>query len=140
MRQRAWLDVAPRNDKGKAGLSRLEMIRRDQRNPAYEPEMPEVSACGHLIGYLFDAGPFEQGGMGPAPLSWKEINAWCDRTGIDLQPWESRMLRVLSSAYTGEMNAAEDQKRVSPCGAESGPARAYLTALMRADINATAEL
>jgi len=61
-------------------------------------EYPPCDA-GYLITYLFDAGPVESGGMGPAPLSHREIEAWQHNTGIELSPWEAKTLRRLSREY-----------------------------------------
>lgn len=67
-------------------------------NKELEIDFPEVQAP-HIIRYLFDAGPVMAGGMGPAPLSYGEIRAWQDVSGIELNNWEGYMLRTLSREY-----------------------------------------
>lgn len=52
--------------------------------------------------------------MGMAPLSWREIDAWCNRTRIDLSPWEARLIRRLSSTYLTESRRAEDENCPAP--------------------------
>lgn len=53
----------------------------------------------YLLGWFYDVGPAETGGMGPAPLSYSEIRAWRLEQGIELNPWEARILRVLSASF-----------------------------------------
>ena len=61
-----------------------------------------------------EIGLTEQGGMGPAPLSWREIDAWCNRTGINLPPWEARLYRHLSVEYLKELHRAESETCIPP--------------------------
>lgn len=77
------------------------------------PEMPPLTAP-HLIARFFEVGPCMAGGMSPSRLTFSEIDAWCNRTGIDLLPWESRFLRQLSSEYVGELTRAEKRNARSP--------------------------
>ena len=76
---------------------------------ADELEYPPCDA-GYLVKYLFDVGPAAFGGMGAGPLSHQEIDAWQRNTGIELTPWEARMLRTLSKVY---LSMAEDGKSPS---------------------------
>lgn len=72
-------------------------------------EYPRCDAA-YVIQYLFDAGPVTFGGMGAAPLSHGEIEAWQRNTGIELTNWESGMLRDLSKVY---ISMSEEAKRPS---------------------------
>jgi hypothetical protein len=76
-------------------------------------EMPDVSAP-FMLTYLFDVGPVRGGGMGPVPLVPENLIAWQQETGIELQPWQSHMLRRLSRDYLIQLNEAEDQKCQPP--------------------------
>lgn len=71
-----------------------------------QPDMPQVEAT-HLLDYLFEVGPTMAAGMGAAPVTFGELDAWCNRVGIDLSPWESRALRQLSRNYVDESYKAE---------------------------------
>lgn len=73
----------------------------------YVPDMPPIEAPRYLLSYFYEVGPTMSGAMGSAPLTFGEIDAWCNRTGIDLQPWEARGLRRLSIAYLNESRKAE---------------------------------
>jgi len=67
--------------------------------------MPDCDAL-YLIEYLFDVGPVTHGGMGDAPLSHLELNAWQQNIGIELQPWEVRVMHRLSLEYLSESQKA----------------------------------
>lgn len=68
----------------------------------------------HIIDWLMEIGLTEAAGMGSAPLSWQEIDAWCNRTGIDLATWEARLIRRLSADYLAECRKAEDRNCPPP--------------------------
>jgi hypothetical protein len=72
------------------------------------PQMPPNPAP-HIIARFIEMGMTQSNGMGATPLSWSEISAWCDRTMINLPPWESRLMRELSSAYLAEGRVAESE-------------------------------
>jgi len=84
-----------------------ESSRRDRlkNDGITDPEMPPCAA-GHLLDYLFEIGPTQPGGMGAAPLSHAELEAWQRNTGIVLNAWEARTLRSLSLDYIGETQRA----------------------------------
>jgi len=108
--------VPESDDKGKPGTvkkpnpSRRETIRQDLKLAENEElAMPPCDA-GHMIDYLFEIGPTQVAGMGEAPISHAEIEAWQRNTGIELNSWEARTLRKLSAEYlTESMNATQPQ-------------------------------
>ncbi len=77
------------------------------------PQMP-ANPLPHLVDWLVEMGLSEAAGMGVAPLSWRTIDAWCARTGIDLAPWEARLIRSLSSSYVAMGRVAEDETCAPP--------------------------
>ncbi len=79
-----------------------------------QPALPNPGAAGHLSAYLFEAGPVGYGAMGPVPLSWLDIQAWQQATGIDLHAWEAKALRRLSSDYIGQCQLAEEPDCPAP--------------------------
>lgn len=120
----AWLNTAPAIEQkksiGKGAVrtpTRLEKLRADKKEPDYQPDMPEASAL-HLLGYLWDVGPSMQGGMGPAPLTYSELVAWQQSSGIELTPWEAKTLRRLSGEYVSECSRAEKPDCPSPLAVE----------------------
>lgn len=82
------------------------------------PDMPPVDGAEYILGYLWEIGPTMAGGMGPAPLSHGEIRSWMQNVGIELEAWESRLLRRLSVEYIAESQAATDPKRPAPWNPE----------------------
>jgi hypothetical protein len=80
-----------------------------------EPRMPPIDA-EYLIGYLWEAGPTMPGAAGAVPLTQSELRAWQENTGVDLQPWEVRILRRLSCDLVAEMRRAEDPVATPPYG------------------------
>lgn len=84
-------------------------MRRDRIRPQMPPNV-----APHLIDRLIEIGLTGVGGLGAVPLSWGEIDAWCNRTHVDLEPWEARLIRKLSMAYLTEARLAEDEHRPPP--------------------------
>lgn len=76
--------------------------------------MKSASAAIHLppnpAPYLTDwwqeIGPVSGGGMGEAPIGWQDIAAWERLTGIELEPWEARVIRRMSGAWLNERESA----------------------------------
>jgi hypothetical protein len=66
------------------------------------PELPPIEFGVHLVSILFEIGPTVSSGMGGGPIEWPHIDAWCNRSGIDLLPWESRAIVHLSKVYLSE--------------------------------------
>jgi len=85
-------------------MTRLQQIEHQGLAPALPPAGP----AAHLLGYLFDAGPVGYGAMGEVPLSHGELAAWQHNTGVELQAWESRALRRLSTEYVSASNQATE--------------------------------
>ena len=79
----------------------------------YMPDMPPLDN-GYLLNILLEIGPVLSGGMGPVPITFCEINAWCNRLGIDLHPMESRMLIQLSREYASESHKATARDHPAP--------------------------
>jgi hypothetical protein len=75
------------------------------RNDGINPAMPPNDAP-YLLEYFWEVGPALSGGMGDAPLTFQEIQSYQDQIGIELQPWEVRLLRRLSGEYLAESQKA----------------------------------
>lgn len=52
--------------------------------------------------------------MGMAPIGWDTIGWWQQTMGVELAPWEARMLRFLSRDYLIESQAAEKPDAPAP--------------------------
>ncbi len=87
----------------------------DEQAAEYMPALPPLECAGdYLIGYLFEVGPTGSNGMGATPITWTEIDAYCRRGGIDLAPWEARLIRRLSAEYVSEAHKATENFYPAP--------------------------
>ena len=125
IKQVAWLNTAPNpppSAKTSQATSNKTMTRLQQLEAnARTPELPDAGPGAYLVGYLFDAGPVGQGGMGPATISHNEIAAWQNNTGIELTAWEARTLRALSADYIAASKDAQAHDAPPPYTAEPEP-------------------
>ncbi|TWI69061.1 hypothetical protein IP91_00126 [Pseudoduganella lurida] len=64
----------------------------------------------YLINYLFQVGPT----MGDQELTFGEMSAWCERSGADLDDFESLALKQMSRAYLSMAHQARDPKCICP--------------------------
>ena len=60
-----------------------------------------------MLSLLSEIGIVVAGGMAPAPIGWRDIEAWQGCTGVRLPPWQSRLLVELSREYVGFLREAE---------------------------------
>lgn len=118
----AWLAATPKPDprtrRGKqpeavALISRLDAMKRDGIVPTMPP-----NPAPHIVDRLVEMGITETAGMGIGPISWQSIDAWCNRTGIDLPSWEAKLIRQLSVEYVAENRRAESENCPPPWRAE----------------------
>jgi hypothetical protein len=70
--------------------------------------LPECSTP-FLVERLLEIGPVLAGPMGSAAFSWRDLQAWQECTGIQLPPWQARMLVDLSREYAAFIQTAEKQ-------------------------------
>lgn len=112
MRQLAWLQAVPEppetagkkppRKQGKPDKSRMQLMQ----DLGQDLPIPDPGPAAYLVGYLFEAGPVEQGGKGAVPLTQKELRCLMDNIGIELQPWEVQALRRLSAEYASASHQA----------------------------------
>jgi hypothetical protein len=93
----------------KKDKSRLEELKVAGK----EPEVPPVTAS-YLVAYLFEVGPTFPGAMGSVGLPWREIESWQRQIGIDLQPWEARLIRHASIEYANQAALSTKADCASP--------------------------
>lgn len=79
-----------------------------RRSGVKHPPMPPNPAA-HITDRLIEIGLTEAAGMGAAPLSWREIEAWSRMRGVTLSSWEARTIRRLSADYLAESRRAESE-------------------------------
>ncbi len=88
-------------------------LKRLQEDGYAMPNLPPLS-CGYLAAVFFADGPALSSGMGQFPLTHLELEAMQRNTGIELDAWEARTLRRLSSEWLAESHAAEAHDRPAP--------------------------
>lgn len=62
------------------------------------PQLPPAP-LPYMIEWLFEIGPTIPGGMSPAPIGWRDMEAWQSIVGVELLPWEGKLLRQLSAEF-----------------------------------------
>jgi hypothetical protein len=82
-----------------------------------------VTRGAYLLAHLMEAGPVMSGGMGPAPLTFAELRAWQDMVGVELQPWEAKLMRKLSVEFASESQQATAHDRPAPWSERAAPDR-----------------
>lgn len=78
---------------------------------AKEPPPPSPpNPAPYLTDWLFEIGPMTGGDV----IGWLDLTAWQRITGIELTPWEARLIRRLSGEYALECLAARKPDRLMP--------------------------
>lgn len=118
----AWLGATPKPPPGSkrakiedeaSKISRIDRLKKDGITPPMPP-----NPAPHILSRLIEIGLTEANGMGASPLSWREIRAWQELTGVELTPWEARLIRHLSTAYLAESRRGESENCPPPWRAE----------------------
>lgn len=90
--------------------------------PGIHKEMPDIPLPPiseletYLVSLFYSSGQAMATGMGLVPLSFQEIKAWSEGSGIgdSLTPWQFTLIRRMSECYASEYSQATDPKRKSP--------------------------
>lgn len=89
------------------------MLKSASKAPeTYQPDMPPLECGEYLIGYLYEIGPTS----GEEAITQPAIRAWQDNIGIELPPWQVRLLRRLSIDYLSESHQARKRDCPAPWG------------------------
>lgn len=70
--------------------------------------MPDLEGFSYLVEYINLLGHAVSNGNGFNPISYQEIKAWTELTGIELNGWEAETLHDLSISYIVGYNAGRD--------------------------------
>lgn len=135
----AWWQSMPdpaKDDTTPAAKRKSRLQMQPETADIYLPPMDPDFA--YLYDTLIEAGPTSTGPGGAIPLTWSDLMAWSAGTGIDLQPWEARTVRALSSAWVAETRRAEDREALAPW-AEPMSEVARSAASVRAHMRALAQ-
>lgn len=63
-------------------------------------ELEPPGGSEYLLGWFWDLSRGRgQGYSGPLPLAAQEVKAWADLSGVDLEPWEFRAIRMMDMSF-----------------------------------------
>lgn len=114
----AWLNAVPKPDErsraAEARFKRPEISRRDKLKADGLPIMMPPNPAPELVGRLIEIGLTEPAGMGPAPISWSTLASYQLVTAVELQPWEARLYRYLSTQYLDQLTKSERDSCPAP--------------------------
>jgi len=113
----AWLHAVPDPEYRKKHQNAPKRQTRQEQLEAQESsllELPDVEHGGHVIQWLHEVGPTQQGMNGPEPLSWQEISAWREATGVEATAEELVMLRNLSRQYASQYHRSDNPEEPAP--------------------------
>lgn len=94
-------------------ISRLDQLKKDGVDPSMPP-----NPAPHILARLMEIGLMEANGMGTSPISWREVVAWQEATGIRISAGEARLIRKLSTEYLHQSRRSEDETCPPPWRAE----------------------
>lgn len=112
----AYLHTAPR-PKARRGMTDAEPVTRLRAmlDAGLPVEMPPLGqAARQIVEHLLECGPVLHGAMGAVPLTYGEIAAYQQAAGVDMTPWEARMLRRASMTYVSASREAESPDAAPP--------------------------
>lgn len=69
----------------------------------------------HITDWLLEIGPLSREG---GQIGWPDLTAWQQISGIELEPWEGRLIRRLSGEYATMRIRAEKSDCVAPYAGE----------------------
>lgn len=61
--------------------------------------MPPVDVYQHIAAWFHEIGPVAPGVLGNHPVTYQEMAAWMDTTGVDVDYWEAVAVRRMSEQY-----------------------------------------
>jgi hypothetical protein len=72
--------------------------------------MPPINGGEHVLEILTDVG-FAIAGE---PLTFQELESWCNLTGARLDSWTASMVVVMSRSYMGQRTLSFDERCPAP--------------------------
>lgn len=118
VRYQAWLGATP----DKRDNEKFDPLPRIKTLTPGEIQFPPNPA-EYLTRWLFDIGPAVSGGMGMAALGWRDLADWQSITGVELLPWEARLIRELSHAFVAQNHASRKRDCPSPYSGDADEPR-----------------
>ena len=99
----AWLNSAPKLSKSdKEPKPRSQTLADESPNKRLPEANEYLVDCFNLIGRC------SQGGMGPTPLSWIEVESFSKASGYRLNGWQAEQLVMMSREYCSMLHKAKE--------------------------------
>ncbi|WP_342617234.1 hypothetical protein [Rhodoferax sp. GW822-FHT02A01] len=65
---------------------------------------PPKNGCWHIWETFIELHNARGAGMGPSPITWRDLSAWQEVRGVVLTPWEIDTLTALDQVAMKSMN------------------------------------
>jgi hypothetical protein len=75
--------------------------------------LPDISGAEYLIDLVYR--------IGPRAITWADLNAWCNRTDIQLTGWESETIKQLCDLYERSAIEYSDKDIAAPYKSQDKP-------------------
>jgi hypothetical protein len=79
-----------------------------------EPPFIHCSNGRHLVDALQDLGRYQVTDSGRSALSWLEIGAYANATGLISEAWEMQIVREMSEAFVRGLSEGENPLSIPP--------------------------
>lgn len=97
----AWLHAAPKkHNKDEDPQPRLNTLPDGHQSKCLPEIYDYIATCFELSGYCLS------GSLGATPLTWTEIDAFCNRSGYKLRGWDVEQLIKMSRTYCSMLTKA----------------------------------
>jgi hypothetical protein len=71
---------------------------------------PLSSGCKQVWDTFIELHNARGGGMGPAPISWRDLLAWQEIRGVTLTPWEVDTVMAMDSVAMKTLNETKNHE------------------------------
>jgi hypothetical protein len=76
--------------------------------------MPDPGPAAYLLEMSNSLGLAREGFHGASPVSYLEMQAWMQMSGLELTVWEAQTLREMSQAYCDALHGGRDKASFPP--------------------------
>lgn len=104
----AWLETAPDYEDKTQRPARYNSLAKESYYLIIPDADPYLVDCWNRLGRC------ESIGYGAMSLKWSEIDAFCNRSGRDLEPWQCDLLIDMSRDYCNALREAKDPNMPAP--------------------------
>lgn len=112
------MDAKPEGKRPGRGDKKL-MAPRVSRRKMWEAKglqvtLPPVDDYQHIAGWFHEIGPAAAGVNGVVPVSYQEMAAWAELTGVEVTDWEAGALKRMSEQYCYQTYVSDNPECPAP--------------------------